>query len=66
MRWPETDKRAKREPAPRQNVADDHSHRRSFAERTIDRKLALETWDGKSFRNLRTALAMKSSDRRRP
>ena len=63
---PEIDRRARRSPAPRQNVADDHSHRRSFAERVIDRKLRAQPFDGKSFHGLREALARKFQSGGRP
>ena len=65
MRRSRLEVRAKRSPV-RQYVADDHSQHRSFAEIAIDRKLAAEPFDGKSFHGLREALARRFQSGWRP
>jgi hypothetical protein len=66
MRRSQIDRRAKRFPTPRQYVADDHFHRRSFAEIAIDRKFRAQPFDGKSFHGLREALARRFQSGWRP
>jgi hypothetical protein len=47
-------------------IGETHAHRRSFAERVIDRKLRAQPFDGKSFHGLREALTRRFQSGWRP